>query len=314
MRQQSALEYLRHGQTPFFRLPAADLSKGAAMYDGADAVLLGVPFDGGTSYQPGARLAPYEIRRVSALVGGWHPVHEIDVFEKLAVIDGGNVVCPPFDDAGVRALIEQETSAVLAANAAPILVGGDHSLTYPALRAIAKKHGPVAVVHVDAHFDTSGPEVWGNAFHHGTPFRHALSEGLIAKHSLYQIGIRGPWKDADERKFAASFGARLFQAELVAERGISSVMREVRDAIGSHPVYLSIDVDGVDPAFAPGTGTPVPNGLTSREVFTILRSLAGCSVVGGDVVEVAPALDHADMTVTLASHLVFDMLALLARR
>lgn len=314
MRQQTALEYLRHGQMPFFRLPVAEVSRGRAAYEGADAVLLGVPYDGGTTYQPGARLAPYEIRRVSALVGGWHPIHEVDVFAAIAAIDGGNVVCPPFGDAETRALIEQETAAVLAANASPILVGGDHCLTYPALRAIAKKHGPVAVVHVDAHFDTTGPEAWGNAHHHGTPFRHALEDGLIAKNGLHQIGIRGPWKDADERKFAASHGARLYQAELVAERGIAAVMRDVRDAVGSQPVYLSIDVDGIDPAYAPGTGTPVPGGLTSREAFTLLRSLAGCAVVGGDVVEVVPALDHADVTVTLAAHLVYEMLALLARR
>jgi len=189
--QQSAFAYLRHGQTPFFRLPMADFTReGAAAYEGAGAVLLGVPYDGGTTYQPGARLAPYHVRRVSAFLQTFHPVHEVDVFGALAPLDGGNVAFPPFDPTAVRDLVQAEVARVLAAGAVPVLVGGDHSIVLPALRALAARHGPVAVVHVDAHLDTSDGETWGCDFHHGTPLRHALAEGLIERGQLHQIGVR----------------------------------------------------------------------------------------------------------------------------
>jgi agmatinase len=308
--QQSALEYLSHGQLPFFRLPVAPLASG--LPPGTAAVLLGVPYDGGATYRPGARLAPWEVRRVSALVQGYHPVHGIAVFEELACVDGGNVVFPPFDAASVRGAVEAAVAAVLGAGAAPFLVGGDHSIALPALRAVAKRHGPVAVVHVDAHLDTSGPEVWGEAFHHGTPFRHALAEGLVADGQLHQVGVRGPQGGPRDGDPGAGRGARLYGAELVAERGAASVGKEIREAIGDRPVYLSFDVDALDPAFAPGTGTPVPGGLTSGEVLRLLRALAGVRLVGADVVEVCPPLDHADLTSHLAAHVLFEALALAA--
>src|SRR5581483_2352159 len=211
MSQESAMQYLRHGQTPFFRLPAANFAeRGAEAYRGARAVVLGVPWDGGTTYQPGARLGPYHVRRVSALVQSYHPGHRVDVFDRVRAVDGGNVVFPPFDAAAVRARIEEEVGAVLGAGAAPFLVGGDHSIALPALRAISAKHGRVAVVHVDAHADTSGPEVWGDAHHHGTPLRHALEENLIAPGQLYQIGLRGPWGTSEDGLFAAAHGGKVF--------------------------------------------------------------------------------------------------------
>jgi agmatinase len=312
MPQQSAFEYLRHGQTPFFRLPLADLAA-AAPYAGANAVLIGVPFDAGTTYQPGARLAPFHLRRVSALVQGYHPPSRLDVFRTLAAVDGGNVVYPPFDRAAMRHLVEQEIAAIAAAGAAPFVIGGDHSVALPVMRALAAAHGPLAVVHVDAHLDTSGPEVWGDADHHGTPFRHALSEGLIATGQLHQIGIRGPWGSSEDGDVGASHGARRHDLDTVAERGLAAIMSEVREAIGDRPTYLSFDIDAVDPAFAPGTGTPVPGGLTSREALALVRGLTGLRLAGMDLVEIAPALDHADMTVNLGCYLLFEGLAVLAR-
>jgi agmatinase len=308
--QQSAFEYLSHGQIPFFRLPLAPVASGALRE--ARAVLLGVPYDGGTTYRPGARLAPFEVRRVSALVQGYHPSHRIAVFDRLNAVDGGNVAFPPFDAAAVRERVEAAVASVVGVGAVPFVVGGDHSLTLPALRAVARRHGPLAVVHVDAHLDTSGPETWGERFHHGTPFRHALDESLVATGQLHQIAIRGPWGSAGDAEPGAARGACVHTVEDVAARGIPAIAAAVRHAVGDRPVYLSFDVDAVDPAFAPGTGTPVPGGLTSREALQLVRELAGVALVGMDVVEVCPPLDHADITSHLAAHLLFEGLALAA--
>ncbi len=312
MSQQSAFEYLRHGQTPLFRLPVVDFALGSKAYDGFDAVFLGVPFDGGTTYQPGARMAPYHVRRVSALVQPYHVALGFDVFRTVRAVDGGNVAIPPFNPGAVRDLVQSEVMGVLGAGAVPFVIGGDHTVALPALRAVAEHHGPVAVVHVDAHLDTSGPEVWAEAFHHGTPLRHALAEGLIEKGQLYQLGIRGAWGTPEDAAFGAAHGARLYKMDELEARTVISVMDEVRAAIGERPVYLTFDIDAVDPAFAPGTGTPAPGGLTSREALQLVRGLAGANIVGVDLVEVAPALDHADMTNHLAAAVLYEALAALA--
>ena len=313
MSQQPAFDYIRHGQIPFFRLPLANFAaRGSETYRGADAVVLGVPYDGGTTYQPGARFGPYHVRRTSALIQGFDPVLGLDPFEKLSVLDGGNITVPPFNDAAAREIIQAEIAMVLEAGAVPFLVGGDHSITLPVLRAIAAQHGPVAVVHVDAHFDTSGPEVWGEPHHHGTPFRHALENGLIERGQLHQTAIRVTWKNAGERDFSDSHGAHVYSMDAMDEQGVESVAARIKSDIGDRPAYISFDIDAVDPAFAPGTGTPVPGGMTSREALRFLRRLAGVRVVGMDLVEVAPALDHADATAHLAAHLVFTGLGLLA--
>lgn len=306
--QDSAASYLRHGQTPFFRLPASlDVVN-------ADVALLGVPHDGGTTYQPGARLAPYHIRRVSALIQNHHPVHDVDVFTRLKCIDAGNVVFPPFDRAAMRSAIEAEVRQLVAGELTPIVVGGDHSVTLPVLRALTKRIGPVAVVHVDAHLDLSGPETWGDEFHHGTPMRHAIDEGLVQHGQLYQIGIRGPRATAGDDALARSKQHTIMSADHVGHQGVARVCAEIRERIGTRPVYITFDIDAVDPAFAPGTGTPVPGGLTAREALGLVRGLAGLDVRGADVVEVCPPLDHADITSHLAAHLMWEMLALIALR
>jgi len=312
MSQQSAFAYLRHGLTPFFRLPSPSGSPGPDLYGGVDAVVLGVPHDGGTTYQPGARLAPYHVRRVSALVQGWHPSLRVDVFARLRAIDGGNVVFPPFDRGAMRAAVETELGAIVSAGATPFLVGGDHSVALPAMRAVAREHGPLAVVHVDAHLDTSGAETWGDDHHHGTPLRHAITEGLIAPGQLHQLGVRGAWGGADDAALVERAGGTLFSAADIDARGLGRIMAEVRERIGERPTYLTFDIDGVDPAFAPGTGTPVPGGLTSREALALVRGLAGTHLVGMDLVEIAPALDHADLTAHLGAHLLFEALAVRA--
>jgi agmatinase len=307
MPQEDALTYLRHGQIPFFRLPMAV----GEVPPGTRAVLLGIPTDLGVTYQPGARLAPWHVRRVSALLQGYHPVHGREVLAGLSAVDGGNVAFPPFSPAAMREAVEGAAASVAAAGAVPFVVGGDHSVTLPLLRALAKFHGPMAVVHIDAHLDTSGPETWGEPFHHGTPFRHAIAEGLVARGALYQVGIRGPWGSARDAEPSLGHGGRIYLSEEVAERGAAAVGAEVLAGLGARPTYISFDVDALDPACAPGTGTPLPGGLTSREAFSLLRALCGAALAGMDVVEVAPALDQGDRTSTLAAHLLFEGLALL---
>ncbi len=277
-------------------------------------MLLGVPFDAGTTYQPGARFAPYHLRRVSALVQGWHPGHELDVFRAMRAVDGGNVAFPPFDRAAMRDAVQGEVGAIAAAGAVPFVVGGDHSVAHPAMRAVAAVHDPVAVIHVDAHLDTSGPEVWGDEHHHGTPMRHAITEGLIAPGQLHQIGLRGPWGGSGDGALAARHGGLRFAADEVSALGVDGIAAALVDAIGDRPTYLSFDIDAIDPAFAPGTGTPVPGGLSSREALALLRALAGINLVGVDLVEVSPNLDHADLTCHLGAHVLFEALALVARR
>ena len=311
MPQTPAFTYIRQGATPFFRLRQVNV-EAPAPYADLDAVVLGVPYDAATTYRPGARFAPYEVRRVSAVVQGFHPVHKVDVFSVLRVADGGNVAVPPFSPALARDAIENEVANVVRAGAIPFALGGDHSIALPAMRAVAKKHGPLAVVHVDAHLDTSDAEVWGDAYHHGTPLRHAIQENLVERGQLHQVGIRAPWGYAEEGSLAAGHGATLH--EIDGPRGASEVAARIAAAVGSRPTYVTFDIDGVDPAFAPGTGTPVPGGLSSREAIALLRGLAGVNLVGMDLVEVCPALDHADITSHLAAYLLFEGLALAAVR
>ncbi len=313
MPQQPASAYLRHGQTPFFRLPVVDITaQGPAAYEGADAIVLGVPWDGSVTYRPGARFAPYELRRVSAMVQSVHPVHAVDVFTALDVRDGGNVVFPPFDPEATRALIQQEVAHILGAGARPFVVGGDHSIALPIMRALAGVHGPLAVVHVDAHLDTSTAAVWGEPYHHGTPFRHAIEQDLVARGALHQVGIRATWGGADEAELVKSHDGTIYTVDRVADEGIAKVASDICTAVGDRPVYISFDVDGVDPAFAPGTGTPVPGGLSAREALRLIRELQGINLVGMDLVEVAPALDHADITLHLGAHVLYEGLALAA--
>ncbi|MBV8759530.1 MAG: agmatinase [Deltaproteobacteria bacterium] len=307
--QTSAFEYLRHGQTPFFRLPSVTWPA-----EPVDAIVLGVPHDGGTTYQPGARFAPYHVRRTSALVQSYHPVHRIDVFARLEAVDAGNVVFPPFDRAAMRAAVGEMIGDAYAMRATPFVIGGDHSVTAPILRAAATAHGPLAVLHIDAHLDTSGPETWGDDHHHGTPLRHAIGEGSIAPGALASIGIRGSWGAPDESDLVRRHDALIATPDDVVAHGIPRLVAQLRERFAGKPLYITVDVDGLDPAFAPGTGTPVPGGLSTREVLAILRGLAGLHVVGMDVVEISPALDHADLTCHLGAHLLYEGLALRAVR
>jgi agmatinase len=279
---------------------------------GLDVAIVGVPYDGGTSYRPGARLAPREIRAQSSLIRPYNFFQKTSPFDVMNVADVGDVDAPPVSIERCYDAVEARIGVVADARATPMVIGGDHSITLPALRALVKRTGPVAIVHVDAHLDTSGPETWGDEFHHGTPIRHAIEEGLVEDGQLYQIGVRGPRGGADDDALVRRRGHTLITADQLAERGAQRVTAELRERIMTRPVYVTFDVDAVDPAFAPGTGTPVPGGLSAREALGLVRGLAGLAICGGDLVEYCPPLDHADITGHLSAHLVWELLAAIA--
>ena len=288
----------------FMRLPMVSAP------EGLDVALIGIPFDGGTSYRPGPRFAPRDIRQHSSLIRPYNPALQVAPFDVLRVADTGDVDINPVDIADTYARVEQAIARVLDAGAIPVCVGGDHSLTLPILRAIVRRHGPVGVVHVDSHQDM-WEEYFGNRYFHGTPFRRATEEGLLDTHRVLQIGIRGSVYAAADFAFGHQHGIQVIRADEVAQRGIDWVKGQIA-ALGGKALYLSFDIDAVDPAFAPGTGTPEVGGLTSREALEIVRALAGMPLVGADLVEVSPPYDHGNITAILAANILFEIVSVLA--
>ena len=278
---------------------------------GLDVAILGVPYDGGTSYRPGARLGPREIRNQSSLIRGYNYFQKIAPFDRLNVADVGDVDAPPVGIEKAYAAIEARIRAVAAAGVRPIVIGGDHSITLPVLRALATRHGPLGVVQVDAHIDT-WDEYFGGKYFHGTPFRRAIEEHLIEPGRFVQVGIRGPMYGEDDFDFHRQHGITVIDIEAVHDRGLTAVIDEVRRIVAG-PAYLSFDIDGVDPAFAPGTGTPEVGGLTSHEALRLVRGLRGLAFIGGDIVEVSPPFDGpGQITALLAANLAFEFLCALA--
>jgi guanidinobutyrase len=279
-------------------------------FAGLDVALLGIPFDGGSSYRPGSRFAPRDIRQHSSLIRPYHPVLQVSPFDVLRVADVGDVDVNPIGIEDTYGRVEQIVGEILDAKAIPLCVGGDHSLSLPLLRAVVKRHGAVGMVHVDSHQDM-WEEYFGGKYFHGTPFRRAVEEGLLDTTRVLQIGIRGPvYADADF-DFARQHGIRWITAGQVAREGLDW-LREQMARVQGGPVYLSFDIDGVDPAFAPGTGTPEVAGLTSREALEVVRALVGFELVGADLVEVSPPFDHAGITAMLAANLLFEMVSVIA--
>jgi agmatinase len=277
---------------------------------GLDVALLGIPFDGGTSYRPGSRFGPREIRQHSSLIRPYNPTLQVSPFEVLRVADVGDVDVNPIGIEDTFGRVERDVGALLDAKAIPVCVGGDHSLSLPLLRAVAQRHGPVGMMHVDSHQDM-WEEYFGNKYFHGTPFRRAVEEGLLDTKRILQIGIRGPVYAEGDFDFARRHGIRWVTAQQVADKGLQWVKEQLRTVRGG-PVYLSFDIDGVDPAFAPGTGTPEVGGLTSREALELVRVLVGVPLVGADVVEVSPPYDHAGITSLLAANIVFEIISVIA--
>jgi len=296
------------GVATFFRLPHHEA------VSGADVAVLGIPFDGGTTYRPGARFAPREMRSASSMGRAYQTGTRSNIFQELKICDAGDVAAIPMDLPRTFTLITDRITQVLAAGAIPLSVGGDHTVTLPILRAFRNSRilggRKPAVIHFDAHLDTY-PPAWDVDYHHGTPFRHLVTEDLVEPSDVIQIGIRGPLAGSEDLDFARKHGFEVIMAEDVKEHGPKSVVQRLQRLKG-RPVYLSFDIDGMDPAYAPGTGTPVPGGLNTYECQTILRGLAGLELIGMDLVEVSPAFDPAGITQLVALTMMQEWLGAVA--
>ena len=279
---------------------------------GADAAIVGVPFDGGTSYRSGARFGPRKIRELSLLLWGYNHSLGVAPFQALQVVDYGDVDIIPVDIEDTYANVEREVGAIIDAEVTVITLGGDHSIALPLLRAHARKHGSLAVVHFDSHPDTWNSEFGSRPYSHGTPFRRAIEEDLIDTGAYIQIGIRGPTSGAGDLQDARDLGARVITIDEARSMGIPAILKEVHARAAGKTVYVSFDIDAVDPAFAPGTGTPEVGGFTSHDALQLLRGLKGLDLIGFDLVEVSPPYDHGDITAILAANLAFEFLSLIA--
>ena len=294
------------GPGTFARLPRIDeVSR-------ADVAILGVPFDSGVSYRPGARFGPGHIRNSSKLLRPYHPAQDVHPFGDQQVADAGDVAVNPFDLTEAVQQIDDAVTSVRADGASLLTLGGDHTIALPILRSLHRDHGPIAVLHFDAHLDT-WDTYFGAPYTHGTPFRRASEEGLLDLERCQHMGIRGPLYAATDLEDDAALGFQIVRADDYETDGVGSAISRMRRRLGDGPVYVSIDIDVLDPAHAPGTGTPEAGGLTSRELLHTLRGLTGLNVVGADIVEVAPAYDHAEITGIAAAHVAYELLAVLAK-
>jgi agmatinase len=302
----NALEIPRFaGPDTFARLPRRD------QVEHCEVAIAGVPFDSGVSFRPGARFGPAAVRAGSKLLRPYHPGLGVEPFAVQQVADAGDIACNPFDIREAIASVERGAEHVLTGAHRLVTIGGDHTIALPLLRVAHRRHGPVAVVHFDAHLDT-WDTYFGAPFTHGTPFRRASEEGLIDKARSIHVGTRGgiyARTDLDDDREA---GFQLIPAMDFEDIGVAGTADRIRQRAGGAPVYISVDIDVLDPAHAPGTGTPEAGGLSARELLGTLRRLAGLNIVGADVVEVAPSYDHAEVTAIAAAHVVYELISLWA--
>ena len=279
--------------------------------EGLDFVIAGAPFDTASSFRSGSRFGPNAIRNISAMMKPNNVIMQVNIMDGLKGGDIGDFNVTPGYIHPTYQAIEEGVAGILKENACPIVLGGDHSITLAELRAAAKKYGPVALVHFDSHSDLCD-EVFGQKYNHGTPFRRALEENLMdASHSI-QVGMRGSLYDPDEHKMAAELGMKLIPAHKVREMGLETLIKTILERVGDKPCFLTFDIDFVDPAYAPGTGTPEVGGFTSLEALDLVRKIKDLNFVGFDLVEVLPAYDHGEITAYLAANIVFEYLSILA--
>jgi guanidinobutyrase / D-arginase len=295
------------GPATFARLPRVD------EVGSFDVAVLGVPFDSGVSYRPGARFGPAHVRESSRLLRPYNPVQGISPFAVQQVVDASDVAVNPFDIQHAVREIQAAASDLTSGGGRLVTIGGDHTIALPLLRAAAERHGPVAVVHFDAHLDT-WDTYFGEPYTHGTPFRRASEEGILDTTACAHVGIRGPLYSDRDLLEDQVLGFQVVAAQETEDIGWRGIAERVRQRVGDRPVYVSVDIDVLDPAFAPGTGTPEAGGLTSRELLQVLRSFADLNLVGADVVEVAPAYDHAQITGVAAAHVAYELISAMAPR
>lgn len=292
------------GPNTFMRLPQVDA------LDGVDVAVLGIPQDIGTSWRSGTRFGPKQIRAESAMIRPYNMATGAAPFDNLQIADIGDLAINTFSLSESLKIIKQSYDAILQNDVIPVAMGGDHSITLPILRAIAAKHGPVALVHVDAHADVND-EMFGERETHGTVFRRAYEEGLIQADKTYQIGIRGTGYAADDFTEAQGWGFQQFQANELWHRSLSPLGAEIRRDIGDRPVYVTYDIDSLDPAYAPGTGTPEIGGLTTPQALELIHALRGLNIVGCDLVEVSPPYDPSGNTALTAANLLYELICVL---
>lgn len=292
------------GPATMMRLPAAETAAGL------DACFLGIPMDIGTSNRPGTRFGPRQIRDESRMIRPYNMATGAAPFEHLQVADIGDVPINLFDLKKSVSIISDHYREVLSHGAIPLTLGGDHTLSWPILRAIAEKHGPVALIHVDAHSDTND-EMFGEKEAHGCPFRRAWEEGCLQNDKVFQIGLRGTGYSKGDFDWGRQQGWTCIQAEECWHKSLTPLMADIRAKIGDAPVYLTYDIDSLDPAFAPGTGTVEVGGLTTMQGLEIIRGTAGLNLVGGDLVEVSPPYDPAGNTAMIAASYLYEMLCAL---
>lgn len=292
------------GPNTFMRLPQA------TSLEGLDVAFLGVPMDIGTSWRSGTRFGPKQIRSESAMLRPYNMATGAAPFDSLNAGDIGDLAINTFSLKESLRIIEDSYHAILSGGVIPMAMGGDHSITLPILRAIAAKYGPVALVHVDAHADVND-DMFGERETHGTVFRRAYEEGLIVADKTYQIGIRGTGYGADDFTEAQGWGFQHFPAQELWGRQLHNMGAEIRRDIGNRPVYISYDIDSLDPAYAPGTGTPEIGGLTTAQALELIRSLKGLNIVGCDLVEVSPPYDTSGNTALTAANLLYEMMCIL---
>ena len=292
------------GIASMMRLPVAESP------EGLDAAFIGIPLDIGTSHRPGARFGPRQIRAESALIRPYNMATGAAPFDALQVADLGDVPINTYSLDKSLAIIKTFYDRVLAAGCRPLTMGGDHTIALPVLRAMAARHGPVALVHVDAHADVND-DMFGERIAHGTPFRRAVEEGLLRTDKVWQIGLRGSGYAADDFDWPRRQGFRLVLAHEVWWQSLAPLMAEVRAAIGDAPCYLSFDIDGIDPSYAGGTGTPEIGGLSVPQALEIIRGCHGLNLVGADLVEVSPPYDTSGNTALLGANLLYEMLCVL---
>ena len=310
--QNGSLPERPHGHTvprfagiaTYARLPHTQI------LDGVDVAIFGVPFDGGTSFRPGARFGPQAIRQGSRLIRSYNYTLDVEPLEDLTVIDYGDLAVVPSDIEDTYALVEQQASIFHEHRVFPVALGGDHSVSLPLLRACARKHGPVSLIQLDSHPDT-WERLWGKDYNHATVFKRAIEEGLIDPYTSFQIGLRSSLPNRDDFDRTRGYGITIVTVEELFQRGLQDVAGEVLSRVGPR-VYVTFDIDFVDPAYAPGTGTPEVGGPTSRQALDLLRALRSLPMVGFDLVEVAPAYDQAEITAMLGANVVFEATSLVA--
>ena len=295
------------GPATFARLPRLD------QVERADVAVLGLPFDSGTSFRPGARFGPEAVRAGSKLLRPYHLGLDVEPWTTLQLADAGDVAINPFDIIEAVGQIEAAANALYSKANQIVSIGGDHTVALPLLRAAHARHGPVAIVHFDAHLDT-WDTYFGARYTHGTPFRRASEEGLLALDHCAHVGIRNSVYALADFDDDRRLGFATVSTLDVARRGVDEAIDRVRDRVGDLPVYVSIDIDVLDPAHAPGTGTPEPGGLTTRELQMILDGMADLDLIGADVVEVSPAYDHAQLTALAAANVIYELLGMFAVR